>query len=805
LCAPPVWAQSDHPPENFTIAFIGDQGLGPNALAVLSLIRDEGADAVIHAGDFDYEQNPAAWDAQINDVLGADFAYFACAGNHDEGKFEVPGGYQDFLEERMNRLEIPWQGELGVQSSFYYQGVFVVLTAPGIFTRPRPHESYIRDELAVDDSVWRISSWHKNMSPMQVGGKTDETGWGVYEESRAGGAIIATAHEHSYSRTHLLSSCESQTVASRDSTLVLSRDDLGTITDEGRSFVFVSGLGGRSIRNQDRFSDDWWASIYASDQNANHGALFGVFNYQGNPRLAHFYFKDIDGNIPDDFFVESTLGSEGGPACGDGVVDRDEDCDDGDICNGAEVCRSGSCLAGTPLDCSDGDPCTEDLCDSRLGCLNAVIPSCLGCTDDSECDNANACDGLERCIAGGCRPGSPLDCDDGNHCTDDSCDPGSGCVYAPNDVPCDDGDPCTIDDACQDSRCKGSPETCGDGTVQESCGEECEADPDCGAGAYCGDFCLCERPAGPLCGNGLLEAGEECEEESHCTRDEQCDAFCMCEPAERPGRVQSKAQRKCITALNKRLARVTKAQAKHIRKCIKRGAKGELEGGLAPIEECIYATDTFGKDKVARSRAKTLAKAACRCSETPDFGPMDAASVNQGAVVGALGLFHDLFGPNLDASIVSRDSDERGAKCQYKVARRVRKCQYAKLKSFYKCKKYGLKGGKLEKLYPGADDPFDSPDDLESCMDFDLVPKAKDRVQRACDEKLQEKIDEKCTSVNYAVLFPGVCKGATDPVALKECIDELVECRVCLALNEVDGLKNDCDLFDDGQANGSCQ
>jgi hypothetical protein len=154
------------------------------------------------------------------------------------------------------------------------------------------------------------------MTAMQLGGKSNDTGWGVYEESRAGGAIIATGHEHSYSRTHLPSSCQNQTVASMSNTLVLSQDDPNTPADEGRSFVFVSGIAGKSIRNQDRCLPNTfpygckgeWASIYTSDQGANYGALFGVFNYQGDPRRAHFYFKDIDGNMPDEFFVESTLG-----------------------------------------------------------------------------------------------------------------------------------------------------------------------------------------------------------------------------------------------------------------------------------------------------------------------------------------------------------------------------------------------------------------------------------------------------------------------------------------------------------------
>jgi hypothetical protein len=303
-------------PVDLTIAFIGDQGLGIDAEAVLHLIKAEGAHAVLHSGDFDYADDPAAWEAQIDAVLGSDFPYFAAIGNHDVGQFFTPGGYQDRLEARMTRLGIPWKGELGYRSSFYYHGIFILLTAPGVLLPMDPvgaHWTFIRRELAVDNSTWRIASWHKNMRRMQVGGKFDETGWGVYEAARRGGAIIATAHEHSYSRTHLLASVFRQIVASTDNTLVLSRDNPATLRDEGRSFVFVSGLGGRSIRDQQRCLPTTppygckgeWASIYTSNQGANFGALFGRFNYGGDPSLAYFYFKDITGNVADEFFVRS--------------------------------------------------------------------------------------------------------------------------------------------------------------------------------------------------------------------------------------------------------------------------------------------------------------------------------------------------------------------------------------------------------------------------------------------------------------------------------------------------------------------
>ncbi len=286
-----------------TIAFIGDQGWEPagerNApRAVLQLIKDEGADAVMHQGDFDYLDDPAAWEAQIDDVLGPDFPYFVSVGNHDVDRWSGDGGYQDRMELRLARLGISWDGELGVMAAMEFRGLYMVFGAPGVFgTDPTVYADFFRDRLAADASVWSICSWHKNQQLMQVGGKTDETGWDVYERCREQGAIIATAHEHSYSRTHLLSDVQSQTVISTSDTLELNN---------GASFVFVSGLGGRSIRDQE-LAGDWWAAIYTSNQGANYGALFGRFGIDGQSDLAHFYFKDIDGRIADEFWVRSRV------------------------------------------------------------------------------------------------------------------------------------------------------------------------------------------------------------------------------------------------------------------------------------------------------------------------------------------------------------------------------------------------------------------------------------------------------------------------------------------------------------------
>ena len=51
-------------------------------------------------------------------------------------------------------------------------------------------------------------------------------------------------------------------------------------------------------------------------------------------------------------------------------------CMDADVCNGDETCQSGTCSAGSALDCSDDDPCTADGCDAISGCFNDPIPEC---------------------------------------------------------------------------------------------------------------------------------------------------------------------------------------------------------------------------------------------------------------------------------------------------------------------------------------------------------------------------------------------------------------------------------------------
>ena len=293
---------------DFRVAFIGDQGNEMQSIAVLNLIKNEGAQMVLHQGDFDYEDNPDAWDKMISDVLGSNFPYFASIGHHDELKWN---GYQEKLYDRLKKNpDVECIGDLGIKSSCTYNGLFFILVGPGIMGSS--HSSFIEDQLDSNNHIWRICSWSKNMHYIQTGEKTDTVGWEVYENCKNGGAIIATAHDHVYSRTKSLINVENQIVDYRWP----EPDKLRV--KEGSTFVFVSGLGGQVKYNQDRClpyfypygCNEEWAKIYTSNQGAEFGALFCTFNVDGQPNNAECYFKNINGGIVDEFTVTSFIGIE---------------------------------------------------------------------------------------------------------------------------------------------------------------------------------------------------------------------------------------------------------------------------------------------------------------------------------------------------------------------------------------------------------------------------------------------------------------------------------------------------------------
>jgi len=160
-----------------------------------------------------------------------------------------------------------------------------------------------------------------------------------------------------------------------------------------------------------------------------------------------------DGNACTDDTCDTVLGCQ--------HVNNVGPCTDGNACT-TEACAAGVCVGGTPPDCDDANVCTDDSCDILLGCQNA--PNSAPCTDGNACST-------ESCVAGICAPGAPTDCDDTNVCTDDSCDIDLGCQYSNNVGPCPDGDACTTESCVAGACVAEGPTSCDDANpcTDDSC------------------------------------------------------------------------------------------------------------------------------------------------------------------------------------------------------------------------------------------------------------------------------------------------------------------------------------------------
>lgn len=110
--------------------------------------------------------------------------------------------------------------------------------------------------------------------------------------------------------------------------------------------------------------------------------------------------------------------------------DTAEDCTE-NLCNPSD----GSCSTSN---LGEGTPCSQPggrVCDGQGGCV--------GCNVNADCDDGNMCNGDEVCRLSDhtCHGGSVPFCDDFNECTVNGCDPATGCFYVneQNGVACSAG------------------------------------------------------------------------------------------------------------------------------------------------------------------------------------------------------------------------------------------------------------------------------------------------------------------------------------------------------------------------------
>ncbi|MGM0577072.1 MAG: hypothetical protein ACQEXJ_15210 [Myxococcota bacterium] len=232
----------------------------------------------------------------------------------------------------------------------------------------------------------------------------------------------------------------------------------------------------------------------------------------------------------------STDGCEDDNACTDDVCQEGTcahivlhgiPCEDGDACSVDDVCSAGHCAPGAQRECDDGNPCTADSCDPVTGCEHTAM-SGEACEDGDACTVEDTCDAEGTCV-----PGAPLDCSDGNPCTSTACDAETGCTFDPVDGGCDDGDICTEEDICSGTECVGMAKTCddGDACTRDTC------DPVLGCqhvdtSGECVDDSPCTDDAcDPKVGCVFTPNDDPCDDGDACTVGDTCvDGVCASEP-----------------------------------------------------------------------------------------------------------------------------------------------------------------------------------------------------------------------------------------------------------------------------------
>jgi Subtilase family len=240
------------------------------------------------------------------------------------------------------------------------------------------------------------------------------------------------------------------------------------------------------------------------------------------------------------------------------------DCDDGDFCNGAEVCSSGVCTpaaaapcAGqicdeandvcvdclTNADCADGNFCNGDEVCSNGACSAGTEPcpgqlcsetndACVDCLDNTDCVDGEFCNGAETCVDGSCQTGS--DPCPGQVCVEES----DSCVACLSNTDCDDGNYCNGAETCDTvaGSCQTGVAPCAGQMCDESNDAcvDCLADSDCADATFCNgaETCVsgsCQTGSDPCVGQMCDEANDVCAE---CLADSDCADATFCNGVE---------------------------------------------------------------------------------------------------------------------------------------------------------------------------------------------------------------------------------------------------------------------------------
>jgi fibro-slime domain-containing protein len=227
--------------------------------------------------------------------------------------------------------------------------------------------------------------------------------------------------------------------------------------------------------------------------------------------------------------------------CGDGVIAGNEQCDDGNTVGG-DGC-SANCriemgwicpTAGLPCKPAPAPPCGNGALELGEGCDDGNTKNGDGCSSTCQVEPGWTCPIVDApCVlipfCGDGKLNGTEQCDDGNVTPGDGC---SGtCTLEPFFTCPTPGQPCVSTIVCGDLMVTGD-EACDDGNTKggDGCSADCkQVEPGYTCPKANGVGGPCTPVATPRCGDGRLSFGEECDD-GNTTSGDGCSSTCTLEP-----------------------------------------------------------------------------------------------------------------------------------------------------------------------------------------------------------------------------------------------------------------------------------
>ena len=254
--------------------------------------------------------------------------------------------------------------------------------------------------------------------------------------------------------------------------------------------------------------------------------------------------------------------------------------------------------------------------------------------------------------------------------------------------------------------------------------------------------------------------------------------------------------------MNRASVSVGKAQGRESSKCVRHAARDAADKlGIPPQTQTAQACLTNNVTGEVQRKLRTLAKRdATKClaepQQLPDFGYAGALGAGAAVLFESFGLTAELFGPDLDSALVLKGQDEVGAKCQEVAHRSTYEVFDAVTKEVERGVYQSLRGRNAPQADSGAI--------LSSAARDFIDDDARGKIARA-EQRVADRIGRVCPG-DLASLFPGTCSGGAQTASdMAQCFNEAARCRSCMAAEGFGALTLDCEEFDNGLTDSSCQ